>query len=75
MIARVIGVFAVVALLGAAAAFATPRGRLPLALRGLGRVLGRPGGGRSGGAAVPAWRKAVAFVLVLLAALAAALFV
>ncbi len=66
MIAKAIAVFAVVGLLGAAAAFATPRGRLPLALRGLSRVLGRPDGGGSG-EAVPAWRKAISFVLVLLA--------
>ena len=72
MIARIAGVFAVVALLGAAAAFATPRGRLPLALRGLSRVLGRPDGGKNGGT-VPAWRKVFAFLLVVLAALLAML--
>jgi len=66
VIAKAIAVFAVVALLGAAAAFATPRGRLPLALRGLSRVLGRPDVGKSG-EPVPAWRKTVSFLLVLLA--------
>ena len=74
MICRAIGVFAVVALLGAAAAFATPRGRLPLALRGLCRVLGRQGGDGSG-EAVPAWRRALAFFLVVLAAIAAVILV
>ncbi len=39
MFARLAIVIAVVALLGAAAALATPRGRLPLALRGVSRLL------------------------------------
>ena len=73
MIVHIAGVFAVVALLGAAAAFATPKGRLPLALRGISRVLGRPDRGKTE-EAVPAWRKAVAFLLVLLAVFAAMLF-
>jgi len=74
VICRAIGVFAVVALLGAAAAFATPRGRLPLALRGLLRVLGRQGGDVSG-ETVPPWRRALAFFLVVLAAIAAVILV
>jgi len=71
---RIVGVFAVVALLGVAAAMATPRGRLPLALRGLNRVLGRPKGDGSG-EAVPAWRRTLAFFLVVLAAVVAVILV
>ena len=65
-------VVAVVALLGAAAAIATPRGRLPLALRGLQRLLGRPAGERAG-EPVSRARRLTAFALVLAAAALAAL--
>ena len=58
-------VAAVIALLCAAAALATPPGRLPLALRGLSRVLGRRVGD---GGPVPAWRRALALVVVVVAA-------
>ena len=59
---------AVVALVCAAAALAAPPGRLPLAVRGLARLLraGRPCGGEE--EKVPGWKKAVAFALVLAAA-------
>lgn len=60
-------VIAVVALLGVAAAIATPRGRLPLALRGLQRMLGRPAK-ETAGEPVSARRRILAFLLVLLAA-------
>ncbi|MBR2837765.1 MAG: hypothetical protein IKE55_03175 [Kiritimatiellae bacterium] len=68
---QLLRVAAVVALMCAAAALATPPGRLPLALRGVARLLraGRRGGG--GGDAeekVPLWKKSVAFALVLAAA-------
>ena len=59
-------VAAVIALLGAAAALATPPGRLPLALRGLARMLG--GRTAAGRRAAPAWRRALALALVLAAA-------
>ena len=76
----------VVALLGVAAAIATPKGRLPLALRGLKRLLDRDrqpstavecrGQSRAadGNRNVPsAAKRFVAFVLVLLAILVALL--
>ena len=70
-IARII---AVVALLCVAAAIATPPGRLPLALRGLQRILHRDQGRTEGASPQPqasAGRRFLAFVLVLLAALLA----
>ena len=65
---------AVLALLCAAAAIATPKGRLPLALRGLAKVLGD---GRAGSMTPPRRfhrnrpTRLLAFVLVLLAILLA----
>ena len=63
---------AVVALLGIAAVLAMEKGRLPLALCGIRKVMGRDAGSgetprgeeRRG---VPAWRRALAFALVLAA--------
>ena len=74
----IVRIVAVIALLGLAAAVATPKGRLPLALRGVRRVLredaGRPASDpRDAGARVSPWRRLAAFVLVL-AAVALALF-
>ena len=66
MIAEIAKVIAVVVLLGTAAAFATPKGRLPLAIRGIGRMLGRRAD--AGAEPVPAWRRIVAFLLALAAA-------
>jgi len=67
-------VAAVIAIVVAAAALATPKGRLPLALRGVMAVLrkdaGATGAGRTTGT-VPGWKRLVAFALVLLAALLA----
>ena len=54
---------AVLALLCAAAAIATPKGRLPLALRGVAKLFQIQNDER----AVPVWERAIAFVLVLLA--------
>jgi len=62
----------VIALLGAAAALATPPGRLPLALRGVYRIMRKD---RGESAAPPdsgpaqLWRRVLAFVLVVIAAL------
>ena len=61
---QVLRIAAVVALVCAAAALVTPPGRLPLAVRGVARLFGvEP----SGETEVPAWKKVVAFVLVLVA--------
>jgi len=67
---------AVIVLLCVAAALATPRGRLPLALRGAYMVMRRDrglpaNGGGSEECGVPAWRRVAAFALVLAAAAAA----
>ena len=63
----------VVALLAAAAIVATPKGRVPLALRGMLRTLRRDGalagGAPQGEAHVSAVRKAVALLLVIAAVL------
>ena len=64
----------IIALLGAAAALATPPGRLPLALRGVYRILKKDRGECSAPPAAgpaPLWRRILAFFLVLLAALLA----
>lgn len=67
-IARLAGVLALVV---AAAALATPPGRLPLALRGVYRVLRRDRGlpdAPPANAPAPVWRRVLAFVFVLAAA-------
>ncbi len=70
---QVFRVVLVLALVLAAAVVATPPGRLPLALRGLHKIMRRDRGlpeaapGKSASAA----RKTIAFILVLLAAAAA----
>ena len=73
MIIWISKIVAVVALLGAASAVATPRGRLPLALRGMKKILRQD---RGESAAEPekrvaGWRKLLAFVLVIGAVLVA----
>ena len=63
----------VVALLGVAAAIATPKGRLPLALRGLKKIVDRDRGQSKAaggdGKSPSATKRFVAFVLVVLAVL------
>ena len=64
----------IIALLGVAAALATPPGRIPLALRGVYRILKKDRGEcaalpNSGPA--PLWRRILAFFLVLIAVLLA----
>ena len=74
MIGDLIIVVLIIALLGAAAALATPPGRIPLALRGVYRILKKDRGEcaalPSSGPA-PLWRRILAFFLVLIAALLA----
>jgi len=70
---ELVRVVAVIALVVVAAAVATPKGRSPLALRGVLAVLKRDGRGLSVGEAKPIspLKRLFAFVLVLLAALLA----
>jgi len=78
MAIQVLRVVCVVALLGAAAALATPKGRLPLALRGLRRMMRRDGLVTASADDVPravsAGRRTAAFALVLAAVALAILF-
>lgn len=75
MIGWIARVVLVVVLLGIAAAVATPKGRLPLALRGVRKMLRKDAGLKgpepAEGEPVPAWRKLVALLIVLLAAVTA----
>ena len=67
MVLQIARLVAVLALLCAAAAIATPKGRLPLALRGVAKLFRISGEEQT----VPAWKRLLAFVLVLLAILLA----
>ena len=76
MLVEIARIIFVIALLGGAAALATPKGRLPLALRGVCRILRKDRGetaapADSSAAKVPLWRRLLAFVLVLIAVLTA----
>ena len=82
MVLQIARLVAVVALLCAAAAIATPKGRLPLALRGLAKMLRRCEGEkvRSDDISQPlnlstsqpsAWKRTLAFALVVLAVILA----
>lgn len=69
-------IVAVIALLGTAAAVATPKGRLPLALRGVKKIVREDRGESAAdpaakGEPVSAGRKFLAFVLVIAAVVAA----
>ena len=67
MVLQIACLVAVVALLCVAGAIATPKGRLPLALRGVARLFRISGEEQT----VPVWKRLLAFVLVLLAILLA----
>jgi len=77
MVEWIVRIVLVVGLLALSALLATPRGRLPLALRGLRRMLRRDAGlpekEKRDGEEVPTFRKILAFVLVLVAVLIACL--
>ena len=60
---------AVIAMLGVAAAIATPKGRLPLALRGVAKLFRISDDERK----VPWWKRLVALALVVLATILAAI--
>lgn len=66
-------VVAVLGLVLAAAALCTPKGRAPLALRGIQKILRRDRGVKPGNKVepVPVWRKWLAFLMVLVAFLLA----
>jgi len=67
---QILRIAAVMTLVGVAAAIATPKGRLPLAFRGLAKAMGRPIPDATG-ERVPTWKRLLAFLLVLLATLLA----
>ena len=74
MVLQIARLVAVLALLCAAAAIATPKGRLPLALRGVAKLLARDRGRTQSTAvegcrlqSVSAGKRALAFALVLFA--------
>ena len=69
----------VIAILGIAAVLATEKGKLPLALRGMKRVLQKDAGVQTSSssqtrAGVPLWKRLLAFALVVLAFLIAVAF-
>lgn len=72
---QLVRVILVILLVVTAAVLSTPKGRLPLAVRGLAKIL-RKDASQSGltrrssqAEPVPAWKKFLAFILVILAAL------
>lgn len=67
---------AVIVILGIAAALATEKGRLPLALRGMKRMLQRDAGAseQQTRKEVPLWKRLLAFALVVLAFVVAVAF-
>ena len=67
MVLQIARLVAILALLCVAAAIATPKGRLPLALRGVAKLFRISCEEQT----VPAWKRLLAFVLVLLAILIA----
>lgn len=77
---EIVRIVVVIALVVFAAALATPKGRLPLALRGLMKIMKKDLGtaGHEDSArvdVVPTWKRLLAFVLVLIAAALALIIV
>lgn len=70
---ELVRVVAVIALVVIAAVLATPPNRVPLALRGLLRILRRDGSTPTGNepTSAPTWKKILSFVLVIVAFLLA----
>lgn len=69
---NILKVIAVIALLVLAAMLATPKGRLPLALRGINKLLRRDGTSANQSSVVaPTWKRLIAFMLVVLATILA----
>ena len=66
----IVKIVLVIALLGVAAAIATPKGRLPLALRGLEKLMGKRAETRADGA-VSIGKRFFALVLVIIAIIVA----
>ena len=64
---NLVRVIVVILLVVVAAVLATPQGRLPLAVRGLAKVLGHKSDNGGKGEKVPIWKKFLAFLLVILA--------
>lgn len=67
----IVKIVLVIALLGVAAAIATPKGRLPLALRGLEKLMGKRAKTRAAGESVSTGKRFFALVLVIIAIIAA----
>lgn len=68
---QLVRVILVILLVVFAAVLSTPKGRLPLAIRGLAKILRRDGKNAATNEVkeVPIWKKTLAFVLVIIAAL------
>lgn len=74
---QLVRVILVILLVVFAAVLSTPKGRLPLAIRGLAKILNKDTSqtsrtsrtSQTSGLPVPAWKKTLAFVLVIIAAL------
>lgn len=69
MVLQIIRIVVVIAVLGFAAALATPPGRIPLALRGVAKLFRISAEERK----VPAWKKILALMLVVVAVILSAI--
>lgn len=70
---HLISMVIVMALIVTAAVLSTPKGKLPLAIRGLAKLMKKDGRGAEVPKVepVPTWRKVLAFILVIIATLLA----